>query len=95
MVFSISSSFEMIKPFSEGLALVVIDNKGGFIDKKGNMIIPPNSMAQERFLKGWLRLKLAGNGGISVVSIQRSRSQLYDDKRIGIGIVDFPGICTK
>ncbi|WP_081103996.1 WG repeat-containing protein [Leptospira weilii] len=62
----------MAHSFSEGLAAVQIGKKWGFIDKTGNVVIPPQLEIASHFSEG---LALAVRNQIWIAIQQRERDQ--------------------
>src|SRR6185295_19165448 len=60
---SISQTFEVAKPFSEGLAAVRLDGRYGFIDATGRIVIAPRFQAAGPFTGGYAEVRLDGAPG--------------------------------
>ena len=54
----ISPQFDGAESFSEGLALVKVDGKRGFIDKKGTIVITPQFESALDFKDGLAKVEL-------------------------------------
>ena len=60
--------FDYIDDFSEGLALVGVDGKTGYIDKTGKMVIPLQvDGGNSKFLEGLATAKLKGNDKLGYI----------------------------
>jgi hypothetical protein len=59
----VTKGYEAAKDFSEGLAPVKVEDKWGFIDRKGHMVIEPKFDAAESFSDGMARVKLGTSWG--------------------------------
>ena len=60
--------FDYIDDFSEGLALVGVDGKTGYIDKTGKMVIPLQvNGGNSKFLEGLATAKLKGNDKLGYI----------------------------
>ena len=54
----INPQFDYVYSFSEGLAAVYIDGKGGFIDLQGNYVINPQFDYVRSFLEGLAAVRI-------------------------------------
>jgi len=57
--FKVPESISIIRKFSEGLALVEVDKKWGFIDKTGKIVIEPAFVNAESFSEGLAKVCLS------------------------------------
>ncbi|WP_447929877.1 WG repeat-containing protein [Sphingopyxis fribergensis] len=56
--------FEVARPFSDGLAIVRLDGRYGFIDSTGKFVIPPRFQSAGSFAGDFAEVRLEGASGI-------------------------------
>ena len=73
----IEPQFESVKPFSEGLAAVMIGSKWGYINKNGNIVINPKFLVAEDFHNGAAVVYIPG------IEIQRAVvKKVFNDYKV-------------
>jgi hypothetical protein len=87
----IAKGYDGAKDFSEGLAPVKVDEKWGFIDKKGRMVVEPKFDGAESFSDGMARVKLGelwgyiDHTGTLVIGFQYEEAEDFADGLAPVG----------
>jgi len=87
----VAKGYDGAKDFSEGLAPVKVDEKWGFIDRKGRMVIEPKFDLAESFSDGMARVKLGtfwgyiDRTGTVVIGFQYEEAGNFSDGLAPVG----------
>ena len=97
----IKPQFEIAGPFTEGLAVVEVNNKWGYIDTGGKIVINPQFDGESTFSGGFATVAIAGNqctinrDGKYVLNPGQYKIQLGDGDLLRVSSSDGFGLLTK
>jgi hypothetical protein len=77
---AVENIYDMAFPFSEGLAVVVLNNKYGYVDKKGNLI-QSSSSANRKSLEKQLESSTTRQDNLNV-KLDDVNTKIFDWKNI-------------